>query len=527
MGSIGQEASSTMDFTHHINRKSKARHPSPLKDIIKFMGVDGMISLAGGLPHPSLFPVQQAKFDCLAPAAPLPDYRSDRAPKDDILALTLGRGNEPGDLDLTQFLQYGSGTGNANLLKLCKSLTETVHSPPCQYECLLHPGNTNAWAKVVGMLCEDDDFVLVEEYTYPSAQALWIPLGIRAVPVVADGEGVSAAHLRRLLEGWNEKERGARRPRVLYLVGVGSNPTGATISTQRRTEIYDVCVEFDIILVEDDPYYFLQYPNYNPSQQTQPTDSDSPPLSTSDFLKTLTPSFLSLDTQGRVIRLESFSKTLFPGLRLGYFIANTTFTERLLRATEVETQDPAGLSQAFVLGLLSKWGVDGYLTWLQRLQAQYRVRRDWLVRAFYENFVVLSARESPIPKAGGLVACLRSQAGELKPVFSFIDPTAGMFIWSKFYFSFVPRFNEIQKMDDIDPEQSFATELWKAWANELVLLTPGSYYHPWQGKEKITTSQRGAEAGTAHFRFSFATPTEEQIFSGVERVRRVVEKYWV
>ncbi|KAL4942979.1 hypothetical protein BDV06DRAFT_211412 [Aspergillus oleicola] len=477
-------ASPVMDFLHHINRKSKARHPSPLKDIIKFMGFDGMISLAGGLPHPSLFPVQQAKFDCLAPAAPLPDYNTARVPEDDIVALTLGRGKEPGDLDLTQFLQYGSGTGNAHLLELCKALTETVHSPPCAYECLLHPGNTNAWAKVVGMLCEDDDFVLVEEYTYPSAQALWIPLGIRAAPVVADGEGISAGHLRGLLEGWDEKSRGARRPR-------------------RRKEIYDVCVEFDIILVEDDPYYFLQYPHYKlSSQQTQPTES--PLLPTRDFLSTLTPSFLSHDTQGRVIRLESLSKTLFPGLRLGYFIANPIFAERLLRATEVETQDPAGLSQAFVLALLNKWG------------------------AFHENFTVVPAKESPIPKAEGLVVCIKTQNGTLKPVFSFIDPTAGMFIWSKFYFTSVPRFLNLQSDSRIDdPEQSFATELWKAWADELVLLTPGSYYHPWQGKDKITTSQRGAEAGTAHFRFSFATPTKEQIFSGVERVRRVVEKYWV
>ncbi|KAL4814270.1 pyridoxal phosphate-dependent transferase [Aspergillus spinulosporus] len=521
MGSIG--AGAGVDLSHHINRKSKARHPSPLKDIIKFMGQDGLISLAGGLPHPSLFPLRAARFDCLPPLSSMPNPDTGEAP-DEMVSLTLGHGPNPGDLDLSQFLQYGSGTGNKHLISLCKEITDKVHSPPCEYECLLHPGNTNAWAKVVGLLCEDDDYILVEEYTYPSAQALWIPLGVRAVPVSADAQGISAIMLRNVLANWDEKGRGARRPRVLYLVAVGSNPTGLTISAERRKEIYDVCVEFDIIIVEDDPYYFLQYPPYSPSASFSVTEFR--PLDTLSFLKSLTPSFLSLDTQSRVIRLESFSKTVFPGLRLGYFVANPLFAERLLRATEVETQDPAGLSQAFVLALLKKWGIDGYLEWLQRLQVQYRLRRDWIVGAFHKHFSVLPAAQSPLPKADGYVACLADRTGQLKPVFSFIDPSAGMFVWSKWYFAGVQRFAELCMSNKVDPEQSFATELWNALASDLVLLTPGSYYHPWQGEDKVTTRERGAEEGTAHFRFSFATPTEEQIDTGVERVRRVVDRYW-
>lgn len=90
-----------------------------------------------------------------------------------------------------------------------------MHAPPCIYDCLLHPGNTNAWSKVVGLLCEDNDYVIVEEFTYPSAQALWIPLGIKAVPISADAEGIQAKGLRDMLQNWDEKARGARRPRTL------------------------------------------------------------------------------------------------------------------------------------------------------------------------------------------------------------------------------------------------------------------------------------------------------------------------
>uniref|UniRef100_A0A8H7TN80 Aminotransferase class I/classII large domain-containing protein n=1 Tax=Bionectria ochroleuca TaxID=29856 RepID=A0A8H7TN80_BIOOC len=453
-----------VDLSHHINVKSKSRHPSPLKEIIKFMGYDGMISLAGGLPHPSLFPLDRAKFDCLPPSASL----GDQSRETDLVSLNLGRGLSPGDLDLTQFLQYGTGAGNQQLIQLAQDLTEQVHAPPCHYECLLHPGNTNAWSKVVGLLCEDNDFVIVEEFTYPSAQALWIPLGIKAAPVSADAEGILATNLREMLENWDEKLRGSRRPRVLYLVSVGSNPTGITISAKRRREIYQVCVEFDLVIVEDDPYYFLQYPGYSPQAEEQPYQ----PKSTGDFLKSLTPSFLSMDTQGRVIRLESFSKTIFPGLRLGYFIANPLFTERLLRATEVETQDPAGLSQAFTLALFNQWG-------LMDIYCGFR-------------FTVVSAAKSPLPTAQGHVACLQDKEnGKLRPVFSFVDPEAGMFVWSKFYFGGVARFVELEAQSIEDPEQAFAQELWEAMVAELVLLTPGSYYHAWQGPDKASTKARG------------------------------------
>jgi aromatic amino acid aminotransferase I len=221
-----------------------------------------------------------------------------------------------------------------------------------------------------------------------------------------------------------------------------------------------------------------------------------------------------MDNEGRVIRLESFSKTLFPGMRLGYFVANAMFTERLLRATEVETQDPAGLSQAFALALFDKWGIDGYFTWLQNIQFQYRTRRDWLLSAFTDSFTVVPAAKSPVPDAQGLVACIREASSEtLIPVFSFNVPEAGMFVWSKFYFDKVPRFTKLQSLSTEDPEQAFAQELWEALASALVLLTPGSYYHAWQGPDHTSTAARGADPGSAYFRFSFATPTVRHLHS--------------
>lgn len=109
-----------------------------------------------------------------------------------------------------------------------------------------------------------------------------------------------------------------------------------------------------MIIVEDDPYTFLQFPQYDlgaPSALVAQTAEQ--------FKTSLVPSFLKYDIQGRVIRMDTFSKTIAPGSRVGYFIANPVFTERLLRGTEVETQAPSGWSQIILSKLLWNWGTEG------------------------------------------------------------------------------------------------------------------------------------------------------------------------
>jgi aromatic amino acid aminotransferase I / 2-aminoadipate transaminase len=109
---------------------------------------------------------------------------------------------------------------------------------------LLHPGNTNAWSKVVGLLCEKNDYILCESYTYPSAQALWIPSGCHAVPIAMDGEGIIPSALEAIMAGWDAAHPGVKPPHVLYTVTVGSNPTGASMGAERRRQVYEVCVKY-------------------------------------------------------------------------------------------------------------------------------------------------------------------------------------------------------------------------------------------------------------------------------------------
>jgi aromatic amino acid aminotransferase I len=101
------------------------------------------------------------------------------------------------------------------LLKWARDFTEKVFRPAySDFEILLTSGNTDGWCKVVRMLCEPGDFILCEEHTYPSAQALWIPMGVKAVPVKLDSEGMRADRLDEVLASWDSTHPGIKRPHL-------------------------------------------------------------------------------------------------------------------------------------------------------------------------------------------------------------------------------------------------------------------------------------------------------------------------
>lgn len=94
------------------------------------------------------------------------------------------------------------------------------------------------------MLLEVGDAILVEEWTYPGAENTFMPYECVRVPIKMDGQGLLPEHLESVLGGWNESERGKKRPRVLYTIPTGQNPTGATMMAERKKAIYDVCQKY-------------------------------------------------------------------------------------------------------------------------------------------------------------------------------------------------------------------------------------------------------------------------------------------
>jgi aromatic amino acid aminotransferase I / 2-aminoadipate transaminase len=107
----------------------------------------------------------------------------------------------------------------------------------------------------------------------------------------------------------------------------------------------------DVIIVEDDPYFFLQQDAYVPRSARKGATSAS--LFKDDdeqaFIDSLAPSFVKFDYEGRVVRCDSFSKTIAPGSRLGWFTCNEVFAERFERQSETSTQAPCGFGQVCIL----------------------------------------------------------------------------------------------------------------------------------------------------------------------------------
>lgn len=218
----------------------------------------------------------------------------------------------------------------------------------------------------------------MEEYTFASAAETAFPLGLKAVGVPMDEQGLYPDAMDDILSNWDPEARGARKPYVLYTIPTGQNPTGATQSAERRRAIYKVSQKHDVIIVEDEPYYFLQMQPYV-GEDAKPVP---PPATHEDFIKSLVPSFLSMDVDGRVVRLESFSKVVSPGSRVGWIVASDQIIERFIRNFETSSQNPSGIAQIALFKLLDEhWGHSGYLDWLINLRMSYTTRRDSLVHA--------------------------------------------------------------------------------------------------------------------------------------------------
>jgi aromatic amino acid aminotransferase I len=278
--------------------------------------------------------------------------------------------------------------------------TEIVCNPPyADWQCSLTVGSTSALDQAYRMFCERGDYVLGEEYTFASAVETALPLGLKFVGIKMDDQGLIPESMDEILTNWDVKARGAKKPYLLYTVPSGQNPTGATQGVARRRAIYKVAQKHDVYILEDEPYYFLQMQPY-----TGPNAPDIPPPSSNEeFLRSLVPTFLSMDVDGRVMRMDSFSKVIAPGTRVGWITASEQVIERFVRANECSVQNPSGISQMVLFKMLDEhWGHGGYLQWLINLRMEYTSRRD----------VILAACEKYLPK--GLV--------------SWNPPAAGMFV---------------------------------------------------------------------------------------------------
>ncbi|KAJ2782117.1 hypothetical protein GGI15_003010, partial [Coemansia interrupta] len=385
------------DLSRYFTEATRLRDNSPLKSLTKYMQNDPtLVSLGAGLPHPSTFPIAQLSATVAQAGKSVTDASSAKT----TVSIAAG-GSASGPIEgLDKFLQYGNGRGVPSYAAFARTHTESVHHPPyADWDVVVSAGNTDAFVKALMLFCQHGDTLIVDEWTYPAIIGTVVPMGVRMAPVPMDGEGMVPAELDRMLDQWDEAQRGGR-PRMAYVIPTAQNPTGATMSLERKRALYRVAQKHDLVLIEDDPYYYLQFGAY---QERTAVADPSERYAGLPGLSSLHPSFLSLDVDGRVIRLDSFSKILAPGLRCGWVTCPRYMADKIQFHNETSIQQPAGPSQALVAQLLTvDWGHDGWERHLVQTQREYAVRRDLFVDLCKE-------------KLEGLV--------------EFVVPEAGMFVW--------------------------------------------------------------------------------------------------
>ncbi|KAF2118560.1 pyridoxal phosphate-dependent transferase [Lophiotrema nucula] len=462
-------------WDHIISEEARIRKGNSLKKAAKFLGKAGIISLGGGLPSSEYFP-----FEELSLKVPTIGKFSEAETRESGVTITAGKHDLAKDksiFDISTAFNYGQGTGAAQLLRWVTEHTELVHSPPYQdWRCTMSIGSTSALDMALRMLSRPGDMILSEEYTFATAVETAAPLGVRVTGIPMDAEGLLPSAMDDILHTWNVSIRGARKPHLLYTVPTGQNPTGATQSLDRRRAIYEVCQKHDIYIIEDEPYYFLQMQPY-----TGPNAPDvPPPKNHAEFLSSLVPSLLSMDTDGRVMRLDSFSKVLSPGSRVGWVTASEQLTTMYQKHADVSTQGPAGMSQLILFKLLEDhWGHSGYLDWLIHIRLEYTRRRN----------VILEACERHVPRE----------------VVSWKPPMAGMFHWLKIEFKKHPDY-PAKPIEDIE-EQIFMRVI-----DHGALVMRGSWFY----------ANSEEEHDTLFFRATYAAAAADRIEEGIRRFGEAV-----
>jgi len=336
---------------------------------------------------------------------------------------------------------------------------------------------------------------------------------------------------------------------------MGHNPTGIVLSLERRKEIYAVCSRYDVIIIEDDPYWYLQYPSAEtgealsrglPVPSPKPAAQPKPCKSSGyDYLDSLVPSFLSIDVDGRVVRLDTFSKTIAPGCRLGWITAQPELVERYLRISETSTQQPSGFVQSMVAELVmgpdpsansdakqsfaalrsskdraefAGWKMDGWVRWLEGLRGQYERRMNRMCQILDENSFQL--------KTGSFANHSASADNDWGVVtktqlFDFSWPRGGMFVWIRMHFERHPLW-QAQRTDApllVDGTAlSTALMMFLTGKQYLVLVSPGMMF---SADDKVRR-----EIGWAYYRLCFAAETEERVDSCTERFVAGVQRFW-
>jgi 2-aminoadipate transaminase len=298
--------------------------PSAIRELLRLGADPEVISFGGGYPDPTLFPIAE-------------------------LAEVLAELLVP---EHAAALQYTSSVGLPVLrAQIAERLGRDGISCTADDVLIIHGGQQGL--DLAGRLMLDPgDVVVTEDPTFLGALIAFNPCEPRYATVRSDADGIDTEDLAQVL---------AAEPtaKMVYVVPEFANPTGTTLGAGRRQRLVELANEFDVLVVEDTPYRPLRY--------------------TGEHLPTLK----SLDTEGRVLHLGSFSKLLAPGLRLGWAVASPEILERLsLLKLAADTQSST-LTMAAASAYLARFDLDAHIA---DAVPVYRHKRDLMLQTMAETF---------------------------------------------------------------------------------------------------------------------------------------------
>ncbi len=407
-------------WSYRYAQRTKRVKSSTIRELLKITQRPEVISFAGGLPAPDVFPIERFREAC------------ERVLK------------EHGP----QALQYGASEGYEPLREMIALNMQRYGIPAVPENVLITCGSQQALDLIGKLLVNPGDRLLVEAPTYLGALQAFNAYGAEYVEVAVDDDGIQTALLEEALRSG---------PKFMYILPNFQNPGGVTLSERRRVELVFLADRYGIPIIEDDPYGQLRYEG----EHLRP-------------LLVLDRENLRRDDAyhlGNVIYLSTFSKTLAPGLRLGWIVAPPDVITKLVQLKQGSDLHTSTFTQMVAYEVARDGFLDEHVKLIRKV---YRERRD----------VMLSALQEMFP-----------------PEVTWTRPQGGLFLWVTL------------------PEGMDAQQLFEAALHEDVAFVPGDSFFASGGE------------GCRHLRLNFSNASPERIREGIRRlsiaVRRQMEEFHI
>ena len=390
-------------YSHYAQRTSGLA-ASEVRALFAVASRPEVVSLAGGMPYVSALP-------------------------EDLVVGAMDRVmREQGPVAL----QYGSGQGVPLLREQITEVMALEGISASADDVIVTTGSQHGLELFAKLFLDPGDLVLAEGPSYVTALVIFKSYQADVDHVPMDEHGLIPDALREHIA--NARAVG-RRIKFLYTIPTFHNPAGVTLTWERRLEILEICKENGILVLEDNPYGLLYFDQKPPAAMR------------------------SIDEDG-VVYLGTFSKTLAPGLRVGWALAPHAIREKLILANEAAVLSPSSFTQLVVSQYLAEADWRGQI---DTFRGVYRERKEAMISALEEHL----------------------------PELSWTNPNGGFYVWLSL------------------PQTLDSKGMLPRAVTELVAYTPGTAFY-------------ANGDGAQNIRLSFCYPTPESIRIGVRRLANVV-----